>query len=354
MKPRHERLNERLEAPSLFQRKQFRSPLPGDQDPEMEELLGLAQYLHTSPDFKTDSTFAQELEQAVIAHTSQQQAGSTTRRRRFFTRSVRMQLACAVLLIGLLLALGTVMAAQVPSAASPFSFLKHLVPHPPAVVNATATETPQEQAEASLQQAREQLNTLVNLANPAHATAYQQALTTLRQQIDNTSGLIDALPYGAGQTQLSKELSAFKDTARHTLHGLLYGMTLSERLVTTDALHHLGETMPVLTRALMITTLFPQKQAIITLIGTNLSPGAQVVVDDRVFANAGTFQPGTYVFIIPWSGTRSPGTIALLNADGTLVQTTAITFAGQNSGGGSLPTIPTIPPLPTVTPPAYP
>lgn len=344
MKPRHERLNERLEAPDPLQRKQFRSPLPEDRDPEMEEILGLAQYLHASPAFKVEQDFAQDLEQRLIAHASQRHVAPATRRGRLSVRSWRVQLACAALLLGLLVALGTVMAAQMPVSGSPLSFVKHLVLHTQTSPPASATETPQQQAEASLQQASEQLNALASLANPAHDAAYRQALTAMIQQIDTAAQLINALPGGAGHIQLSGELNTLKSTARHTLHGLLPDMTLSERLATTQVLQHLGETIPNITHVFMITVLFPPKQAIVTITGTNLLPGAKLVVDNFVFSKVGVLNLKTYVFIIPWSSTRPPGTVALLNTDGTLVQTTAITFNAQNS---SLPPLPTVPPFPT-------
>lgn len=344
MKPRHERLNERLEAPDPLQRKQFRSPLPEDRDSEMEEILGLVQYLHKSPTFKAEQDFAQDLEQRLIARASQRQAAPATRRDHLSVRSWRVQLACAALLLGLLLALGTVMAAQVPGSGSPLSFVKHLVLHTQVSPTASATETPQQQAEASLQQAREQLKALANLANPANDTAYRQALTAMSQQIDTAAQLINALPGGAGHTQIVGELSTLKSTARHTLHGLLPGMTLSERLATTQALQHLGEIMPNITHVFMLTVLFPPKQAIVTITGTNLLPEAKLVVDNRVFSKVGVLNLNTYVFIIPWSSTQPPGTVALLNTDGTLVQTTAITFHTPNS---SLPPLPTVPPFPT-------
>ena len=350
MKPLHERLNERLAMPSPSWRKQFRSPLP--EDPEVEELATLAQHLHETPDFQVDPNFARRLEQRVLLEAAQRHP------KQLAPRPLRVQMVWAAIVLGLLLSMGTVLvlAAQVSSPSNPLYSLKQWEQHsfkqwvPPAQVSPTAPMR-QQPAEANLQQARAQLDALASLADPAHTTAYNQALSALSQQIDTASQSISALPAGTERVQLTGELTALKSSARHTLRGLLSGLNLSERAATTGALKHLGETVPGLTRVLFVASGRPGVQALVTLTGTNLTPGAQLVVNGRVYSNVGTSQRDTYLFLIPWSSSQPPTTVALLSADGTVAETTTIIFNGQNPGNGPIPTVPPIIPsvIPTTT-----
>jgi hypothetical protein len=194
------------------------------------------------------------------------------------------------------------------------------------------------QAETNWNNAQRQLNTLASQADPKHAAAYRQSLGNLERQIDQLDRSIQTLPPGPDRDSLTNKLMTLKANARQMLRSLLPHLALSEQFLTTDELGRLGDTVPVIDSVAMVVT-NSQKQATITITGTDLQPGAQLVMDGQLIGVSGTWQHGTGVFTMSWSdpGKKSPKTIGILNPDGTATQTSTFTFTlteGNGNGNG--------------------
>jgi hypothetical protein len=110
-------------------------------------------------------------------------------------------------------------------------------------------------------------------------------------------------------------------------------LALTERLLTTDELGRLGETVPRLQSVLIVLTAHPVEHAVISITGDNIQPGAQLLVNGQVIEAQGSFQNGLYVFTASWQGDQPPQSIGILNPDSTVAQTTAITMKSSNING---------------------
>jgi hypothetical protein len=256
------------------------------------------------------------------------------RRNRLFQRSFRMQFTLGIALICLLVmgTMGTLTAAaQVTNPSNPLYQIKQWMQdvQQPQATSAVA------RAQANWRTAHDQLNTLVSLADSAHVTAYHQALMDLDQQINTLAQSIKALPAGPDRDNLSDRLVELKADARQVLRGLLPRLTLSEKLLTTDELGRLDDTIPRVESAVMIVFLHAEKQTTINIVGENLQSGARLLIDNQLVVSSGSLQSGRDVFAVSWSSQQPPKTIGILNPDGTVAQTTTITFtiADTNESG---------------------
>ncbi len=342
MNPLPERLNERLE------RRQVRSwngeeppdwllsPVPApNRDPEVDELVALALRVQAAPPLQVDPDFARQLEQRILVrhaalHLERPARGWS------FPRLLRAHpvFGVALSLCLLLLLLGTgvlVAAAQVTNPNNPLSVVKHWEQQ----VQVSLANSPASQAQLELQFARDQLTTLVTLADAAHAEAYREALVELDQQLNIASRAIHALPTGADHNRVESQLATLQADARHTLRGLLPQLAFLERLLTTDELGRLGDSVPHLVSVAIVLPAHPNGHAIISIAGDEIQPGAQLLVDTRLVDVGGSLQNGVYVFVANWAGNQHPQSIGILNPDGTAAQTTTITLNSSDDHGNS-------------------
>ncbi len=184
----------------------------------------------------------------------------------------------------------------------------------------------------------DRLHVLAGLATPTHAQNYRQALVDLDQQINTAAQAVNALPLGSSQRHLSSELATLKADARHTLRSFLPQLALTERLATTAELGRLGDSVPALKSVEINLPSHPNGQATISITGTGIQAGAQLLVDGRLVEVSGSLQNGVYVFVVNWRGEQHLQSIGVLNPDGTAVQTAAITLkkpGGNGNGHGN-------------------
>ena len=341
MNSEYERLNELLERekvrtwPGEKQPEQFGMPAhisPGDA--EIDELVMVARRLQVSPQVQVDPTFAILLEGRLL----QRQASlhrERVKRGWFFPRLWRMHPVFSVALSFCFLLL--VLAASVLAAAAQVSNPQnplYLVKHWEQGMQVSLAGTSQSRAELDVQFARERLNTLADLADPAQADAYRQALMDFDQQLSTATNAIQDLSPGSAHDRLSSELAALKVDARRELQGFLPQLALAERLVTTDELGRLGDTVPHLQSVeITLQEQANERTATIDIGGDDLQPGAHLLVDGQVLDARGFFQNGLLVFTIVWNGDQQPQSIGILNPDGTVAQTNAMTMKGSNGNG---------------------
>lgn len=341
MKRQQKRLHDRLEQLLWQARRQQQSDVPGpelaesEQEREMADLVVVAQRLQTQPHLQIAPDFAAQLEQRVLRRAAQvrlqRSAGArgllpALRLHPALAATLGFCLLCLVLGTGLL-----AFAAQVANPVNPLYALKRLEQH----VQISLAGTQPNQAALDLQFAHDSLNTLSSLADPAHAVAYEQALLDLDQHLQNAAATINALPAGTQRTQLAAELTGLQAHTIHVLRSLLHGLSLAERLATTVQLARLGDSVAQVAHGVVTFLSHPNGHAQVSLSGSNLQAGAQLLVDGRPTGTTGSFQDGLLVFSIPsWNGARHPHTLGVLNPDGTAVQTTAITIR-QDAGDGN-------------------
>lgn len=338
----NERLNERLERgderpwhgekPPVWPALSAHMPAS---DPEIEKLVMVARRLQSSPQLQVDTAFAGLLERRLLLRQASLRRERPVRRW-FFPRLWRMHPVFSVAfgLCLLVLVLGTgvlVAAARISNPENPLYIVKHWEQH----VQISLASSSQSRAELDVQFARERFNTLAGLAYPAQADAYRQALMDFDQQLSAASSAIQRLSSGADRERLSSELAALKVNARQKLRGFLPQLALAERLVTTDELGRLGDVVPRLVSVEIDPLAHPdERTATIGMSGDDIQPGAQLLVNGRIVDAQGFFQNGLYIFTTSWNGDQHPQSIGILNPDGTVARTTAITMKSSNGNGG--------------------
>jgi uncharacterized protein DUF5667 len=341
MNSEYERLNEQLERGEMHLWSANRRPdQPGlptstpSGDAEIDRLVMVARRLQASPQVQADPAFAGLLERRLL----QRQASLRRERsapRGGIPRLWRMHpvFSVALSLCVLFLVLGTgVLAAtgHVSNPENPLYFVKHWEQH----VQVSLASSSRSRAELEMQFARERLNTLADLANPTQADAYRQALADFDQQLSTARSAIAGLSAGSDRERLSGELAALEVEARQKLRGFLPQVDLAERLVTTDELGRLGETVPhLLSVEITLQGQVNEPTATISISGDDLQPGAQLLVNGQIIDAPGFFQNGQLVFTISWNGDQHTQSIGILNADGTVAQTTVMTMKSSNGNG---------------------
>ena len=308
---------------------------------ESEALDALARSWQTAPPLQVDPTFAAHLERRLLAHRTAPQRRHAARwwgvlpgpwrTRPILTRA----LGCCLLMI-LLLAGVLVAASQVTTPNNPLYAIKHWEQQ----VQVSLVGSAADQTELDLQSARDHLNLLSSLTDDAHAEGYRQALAEFEHQLQGASEALTRVPVGPDHDRLAGELAALQRDARHTLRSLLLRVAVTEGQVTTDELARLGDTVPHVTQADLTLPAHPHEQALVSIRGEHLQPGAQLLVNGRVVPATGTFQPGQELFQAEWNGKQHPHSLGIVNPDGTVAQTTTILLhedaldAGKNGKNG--------------------
>jgi hypothetical protein len=289
-----------------------------------------------------DPDFAGQLERRMLRRHAELQRQHTGKKRSFFflvrTHPVFGTIVGLCLLV-LVLSTGVLaMAAQVSNPTNPLYALKRWEQH----LQISLASTSGDQASLDLQFARDRLKTLSDTADPAHTAAYSQALADLDQQLQKATAAINGLPTGTQRKQLASELASLQSDVIHILRGLLPRLTLSECLATTGELARLGDHVPRLINGILILPPHPHGRATISLSGSDLQPGAQLLVDGKPTGITGPLQHGQLLFVVVnWKGEQHLQSLGLINPDGTAVQTTAITIKttdGNTTSNGNKPT----------------
>lgn len=342
MKPLQERLNDRLESVQsrIWQNGQqaigFILPEPElERDPEIDELLVLAQQLQAAPQLQVDPDFAWQLERRMLRRHAELRIKQSEKKRSFFSLlHVHPAFGTILGLCLLVLLLSTsilALAAQTSNPDNPLYAVKRWEQQ----FQISLASNAGDQAALDLQFARDRLNTIPYLTDPAHATAYRQALTDLDQQLSTAASAINALPAGSQSNQLTHELASLKLDAIHTLRSLLSQLTFPARLATTDELARLGESVPRLVNGTLTLPAHPNESATINLSGSDIQPGAQLLIDGKPTGVTGALQNNQITFVLNWNGYQHPHSLGILNPDGTVAQTTTISVKTTSENGGS-------------------
>ena len=202
MDPLSDWLNDELERQEIAQSEDGRAPRPRrPSDPEFEELVRFASRLQKAPPLQVDRTFARRLEGRVLARNAALHRSRPAPRRWswHFPRLVRahpvLGVALSLCLLVILLGAGVLaVAAQITNPNNPLYAIKRWEGQG----GASPTSSQANQAELDLQSARNSLNTLANLADPAHAGAYRHALSDFDQKLSTAAQAVNALPAGPG------------------------------------------------------------------------------------------------------------------------------------------------------------
>jgi Domain of unknown function (DUF5667) len=339
MKPLPERLNDRLsrgqhhrgqgepdsgDAASILTR--------GAPAPEVDELLSLAWRLQAAPQLQADPDFAQQLERRLLVRQAALNRAQSAPRRFPLLWNAHPALGLALALCLLVLVLGTGMliaAAQVSDPANPLYAVKRWEQGMQVSLANSATS----QATLHLQFASERLRSLAVLAGQGNDEAYQRALFDFDEQLGMAASAIASLPAGPERDHLNSQLNGLEDEARHTLRTLLPHLDVPERVITTGELGKLGEAVPRVLRVEITIPAQPGGRAIISISGSNIQPGAQLLVDGQVVEGTGAFEHGAYVVTVNWNGNQHPRSIGILNPDATAAQTDAIAMNTPNGNG---------------------
>jgi hypothetical protein len=346
MNPLYDHFNDELErqdssfwsahtSPDLLQA--ATPALNGDQ--EVNELVALARRIQMATAVQVDPDFAERLEQRMLVHNARQRLQSSqhswwSRLSLHWPRHVhpviRVALSCCLLVV--LLSIGVLVAsAQVSDPNNPLYAVNQWEQN----VRISLSGSSSDRAELDLQFASDRLNTLIDLDNASNAQVYEQQLVALNQQIYNAVQSINQVPAGGQRDQLGSELATFEAHARHILRGLLPQLTLEERLATTNTLGGLGDSVPHLQSVQINLPAYPGGLATISITGTDLQSGAQLIIDGQLVNVSGSLQNGAYIFLMSWTGSQQAHSTGILNPDGTAVQTSNITINTSGSTGNA-------------------
>ncbi len=319
----------------------------GTPDPEVERLVTLARRLRSTPELQVDPAFARHLEQKLHAR----QATLRLARQRaawqgWFLpgrwRAHPLISTAAALCLVLLLGVGVLAAAHgVKNPNNPLYGIKTWEQQ----VQVSLAGSAPSQAELYLQFARDRLDALSGLADGGHGEAYQKTLSDFDQQFTLASQQISSLPAGDERNHLAAELTTLSNDAMTRLRSFLPHLDLTEQLVTTGELGHLGASVPQLVSVEVTLPAHANGQALVTLRGANIASGAQLLVDGKLKTATGTRQGDVFIFVVEkWTGSQHPHSVGILNPDGTAAQTTHVSIktapdggdgSGNGNGGGS-------------------
>lgn len=343
MNPLDERLNDQLERLVQIRGRAgqqaggfTRSAPAQERAPEIDDLVILARRLQRAPHVQVAPEFSEQLERRLLHRHAELRLQEHKQRSLFRGLRARPVLSTVLGLCVLFCLLSTgllALAAQVSDPTNPLYTIRQWEQH----AQVQLSHSPADQAALDLQFAHDQLGALPSLANPAHEGAYRQGLRELDQQIDAATTTIHELPAGSQRDQLTGELTTLKSDAIQELRGLLMRLDLSEQLATTEELGRLGNSVPVLTHATLILPTHPDGRATISLEGSDLEAGAQLLVNGNIVDASGTQQQGQLVFVVDWKGNQHPERLGILNPDGTAAQTTVITITGATNGTNGNP-----------------
>lgn len=347
MNPQDEQLNERL-AQSM------RSTAPGMQghssaanaaeDAEVDGLVELARRFQAAPQLRADASFAETLERRFLRHALSTQPNATAGGAlgRFWRRHKVVVALPGLCLLILLFGLGLlVLTSQTMNPSHPLRSVK------PGEQTPQTTQMPQnpaltpapDQVTLDLQAARSRLATLLTLTAPAQANDYIQALSQFDEQLNKAAQSIHALSDETQKTQLAGQLALLKKDARQKLRGLLHTLTSTASVATTTELGHLGEPIPQVSSASIVLPAHPKESATISITGSGIQAGAQLLVDGKLLAATGTLQNGSIVFVLIWKSEKHPHSLGIVNPDGTVAQTTNVTITtakgGSQGGNGN-------------------
>lgn len=334
MKSLPERLNDRFEQrhdPGRPGENHTNGYIAHLDDPEIDELVALARRFQAASQLQVDGAFANWLERRMLRHHLEVQEKKQTARGWWLLRSYRAHPALATLcsLCIVLLLVGTstlVLAAQATSPNNPLYGLKQFEQH----LQYSLAHSPADQAALDLQFTRERLAALASLADQAHTGAYVQALLDLNQQFTTTTRSINNVPAGTQRTQLLDGLNALVRQARQELRGFLPTLNVTESLATTTELGLLGESVPRLTAATLTLPARSDTSATISVSGSDIQPGAQLLVNGKRVQVTGTTSHNQFVFTVTWNGDQHPHSLGILNPDGTTAETLNITIINPN------------------------
>ncbi|HEY7127857.1 MAG TPA: DUF5667 domain-containing protein, partial [Ktedonobacterales bacterium] len=340
MKPLSDQFDEELER---LRASGWQNRHPSASDPAVDGLMRVAQRLRTTTELRADSTFARRLEQQLHAHQAALHRAQQRAKHQDWPipggwRVHPWLSAVAALCLVLLLSVGVLAAAR--GVDNPDNPLYGIKVWEQQVQNSPASSA-SSQAEQHLQFARDRLNALSALADGGQDAAYQQTLREFDQQLTLASQQISNVPAGTDHNRLTQELATLKSDAIAVLHGLLLHLNLREELTTTDELDHLGEAVSQVASVEVTLPAHPNGQATVTLQGTSLQFGAQLLVDEKPKTATGTLKGNTLVFVVEqWTGSQHPQSIGIVNPDGTATQSTNVTVTtapdkGNGHGNGN-------------------
>ncbi|HET8912037.1 MAG TPA: DUF5667 domain-containing protein [Ktedonobacteraceae bacterium] len=357
MKPIEEHLNDRLEQEKwgIIRRESpssgFIAPvIKNESDEEVDALLAIVHDLQTSPQLQPRPEFMMQLERRLIRRNVELRIQSRTKRRSFiswvYTRPALTAVLGICLIFVLLSSSMVALAAQVTDPTNPLYSLKRWGQQ----IQLQLTSNPADQASLDLQFARDRLNTIPSLANSADEGAYRLALSDFDQKITTASATIKGLSPGAKQAMLVDQLANLKLDAIHILRTQLVQLEVPEQLYTTAELARLGDTIPNVTQVLLTLPSKSTKNETISFLGSDLQPGAWLLINGKKRQQTGISQQGWLVFIVDSNGMQHPQSLGILNPDGSAMETSTITINtgsndpsgdGQRGKGNKPPVIPT-------------
>lgn len=184
---------------------------------------------------------------------------------------------------------------------------------------------------SQLQSGLADLNTVIS--QQRGDAAIQQALETVAAQTRNSQVAVAAVPAGAGQAAVQRDLAGALAEEEQMLHSKLARVDWPLRLAFTQQLGALGEAIPTLTSV----TSEPQSNSTITitLTGTNFAPGALLTINGVAKGSVSKNTPTTLVVILNASDwPMGQIAVGVLNPDGTAAQITLKAGGDDNDKDG--------------------
>lgn len=218
----------------------------------------------------------------------------------------------------LLLLVGTLSAAASSLPGDPLYSLKQFEHE----VRLSFASDQQDRAEleiSQLQSGLADLNTVIG--QKRGDAAIQQALETVVAQTRDSQAAVAAVPAGAEQTAVQRDLVSALTEEEQALHSGLARVDWPLRLAFTQQLGALGEAIPTLTK--VSAEPLSNNTITITLTGTNFAQGAQLTINGVAKGSVSKNTPTTLVVTLNASDwPKGPTAVGVLNPDGTAAQIT--------------------------------
>ncbi len=191
---------------------------------------------------------------------------------------------------------------------------------------------PAAKAQVAVQQLQAALTDLrTEVANQRPDADVQQAIAVVVADTQNAQSATDAVPAGSDYATSQSALANVLSDERATLHSILSQRDWSLRLICTQQLGTLGETIPAITNVQVIPVSEDSSRLIIT--GTNFAAGARVYIDGRLLPAMPTGTATTLTVIAGGFESDDPvHAVGVQNPDGTAADLTVHFSAPANQG----------------------
>ncbi|HEX6123510.1 MAG TPA: hypothetical protein VFY89_10135, partial [Ktedonobacterales bacterium] len=187
--------------------------------------------------------------------------------------------------------------------------------------------------------ASQALSALITAAAQHDMRAYQDALATLRAELEAARVAVGQTPAGPPHDERAAALAQLSARAQAGLLAALSRVDWGARLATTDALGELGLPAVTVGSARIVEQNRGGRETwLIILTGSGFQSGAQIILDGHAVGGTAEVTPDSLHLTVSSPPDAPPHAIGIQNPDGTAAETSHVTAIIAEPGKDPTPT----------------